>query len=98
MHDVGIDADLGGGAGGVGELVLLGLEVGACGDGAGVLDRVVIEDDVLLAAGSVVPPRMEIPPGVMVSGVPATTTRPPPAPPSAGASIFVKTTVHTRSR
>ena len=45
------------------------------GMGAVILDNVVIGSDSLVAAGSVVPARMEVPPGVLVMGAPARVKR-----------------------
>ncbi len=45
------------------------------GMGAIVLDSAKVGKNVIIAAGSVVPPRMEIPDGVMVMGVPAKIVR-----------------------
>ena len=52
----------------IGDFVLVGM-------GAIVLDNVKVGRNVIIAAGSVVPPRMEIPDGVMVMGVPAKIVR-----------------------
>ncbi len=53
----------------VGSRVLVGM-------GATVLDGAVIEDDVVIAAGSLVPPRMHVPRMSMVMGRPAKIVRP----------------------
>lgn len=45
------------------------------GMGAVILDNAVVESDSLIAAGSVVPSRMQIPPGVLVMGAPARVKR-----------------------
>lgn len=45
------------------------------GMGAVILDNAVIGSDSLVAAGSVVPARMEVPPGVLVMGAPARVKR-----------------------
>ncbi len=58
--------------------IIHGAEVGhgvLVGMGAILLDNVRVGERSLVAAGSVVPPRMEIPPGVMVRGAPAKVVR-----------------------
>jgi carbonic anhydrase/acetyltransferase-like protein (isoleucine patch superfamily) len=52
----------------IGDFVIVGM-------GAIVLDGAKVGRDVIIAAGSLVPPRMEIPDGVMVMGVPAKIVR-----------------------
>jgi carbonic anhydrase/acetyltransferase-like protein (isoleucine patch superfamily) len=52
----------------IGDFVIVGM-------GAIVLDGVKVGKNVIIAAGSLVPPRMEIPDGVMVMGVPAKIVR-----------------------
>jgi carbonic anhydrase/acetyltransferase-like protein (isoleucine patch superfamily) len=52
----------------IGDFVIVGM-------GAIVLDGAKVGKDVIIAAGSLVPPRMEIPDGVMVMGVPAKIVR-----------------------
>jgi carbonic anhydrase/acetyltransferase-like protein (isoleucine patch superfamily) len=52
----------------VGDFVIVGM-------GAIVLDGAKVGKNVIIAAGSLVPPRMEIPDGVMVMGVPAKIVR-----------------------
>lgn len=51
------------------DLVLIGI-------GATVLDGAVVRTNSIVAAGAVVPPRMEVPSGVLVAGVPARVVRP----------------------
>jgi carbonic anhydrase/acetyltransferase-like protein (isoleucine patch superfamily) len=52
----------------IGDFVIVGM-------GAIVLDGAKVGKNVIIAAGSLVPPRMEIPDGVMVMGVPAKIVR-----------------------
>jgi carbonic anhydrase/acetyltransferase-like protein (isoleucine patch superfamily) len=52
----------------IGDFVIVGM-------GAIVLDSVKVGKNVIIAAGSLVPPRMEVPDGVMVMGVPAKIVR-----------------------
>ena len=53
----------------VGDRCLIGM-------GATVLSRTVLGDDCFVAAGAVVPPGLEVPPGMMVMGVPGRIVRP----------------------
>ncbi len=69
---VGEDVTIGHGAiihgGIIGDRALIGM-------GAVILDNAEIGEEALIAAGAVVPPRMKVPPGVMVRGQPGRVVR-----------------------
>ena len=61
------------------QAILHGCQVASCaliGMGATLLDGVVVESWALVAAGSVVPPGMRVPAGMLVMGTPARVRRP----------------------